>query len=89
VQARIAETQPLCDGTDVNLPSWCSHIEAFEFFHDEYKTIVERAEHNEISKDLLVTALEQLASIELVLVNKKKVEVEAVFKESKKKGKKK
>jgi len=89
VQGRIAETAPVCAGASEGLPAWCSNTQAFEIFHEDYKKVVELAERNEISQDLLSTALEQLASIELVLVNKKKVETEAHFKDSRKKGKKK
>jgi len=89
VQRRIAETAPLCAGEKENLPAWCHETESFEVFHEEYKKVVETAERDEISPTLMSTALEQLASIELILIQKKQAEEEEKLKASKKKkGKK-
>jgi len=89
VQRRIAETAPLCAGSQENLPDWCHETEKFEAFHEEYKKVVETAERDEISSSLMGTALEQLASIELLLIQKKQAEEEMKLKNSKKKkGKK-
>lgn len=88
VQGRIAETAPLCAGDQANLPPWCHETEAFEAFHEEYKKEVELAERNEISEPLMKTATEQLAQIELLLIQKKQAEEEVKLKNSKKKGKK-
>jgi len=87
VQRRVAETAPLCAGDKENLPSWCHETEAFEEFHKDYKNVVQTAERDEISPDLMTTALEQLASIELILIQKKQAEEEDRLKNSKKKKK--
>merc|ERR1712060_942716 len=94
VQARIAETAPLCEISSFreaagkeNLPAWSEETEQFEQFHEGYKNVVEKAEQDEISGELMTTALEQLASIEHLLVEKKQLEAEERLKESKKKKK--
>jgi len=87
VQRRIAETAPLCAGDQENLPSWCHESEQFEEFHKDYKMVVETAERDQISSSLMSTALEQLASIELILIQKKQAEDEQRLKDSKKKKK--
>jgi hypothetical protein len=97
VQHRIAAAKSLCklssfkdaERAEEPLPSWTNDIEEFETFHEEYKTIVETGEEADISKDLQTTALEQLAQIELLLVEKKQIEEEKKLKDAKKKkGKK-
>jgi len=96
VQRRIAETAPLCEissfkeaDTKENLPPWCMETEEFEEFHEAYKKVVETAERDEISSTLMSAALEQLASIESLLVEKKQLEEENKLKAAKKKkGKK-
>lgn len=97
VQKRVAETAPLCKlsswkdaaGKGGELPSWSTDTEKFEAFHEDYKNVVELAEKNEISKELMDRALEQLASAEFLLMEKKQIEQENLLKTSKKKGKKK
>jgi len=96
VQRRIAETAPLCEistfkdaGGKENLPPWSFQTDEFEEFHEDYKRVVEAAERDEICRSLMATALEQLASIEHLLVEKKQIEEEERLKASKKKGKKK
>eukprot|EP00415_Alexandrium_ostenfeldii_P000846 UN0846 len=81
VQRRIAETAPLCAGDQENLPSWCHESEQFEEFHKDYKMVVETAERDQISSSLMSTALEQLASIELILIQKKQAEDEQRLKD--------
>lgn len=95
VQKRIAETAPLCElssfkdaASKENLPPWSLVTEKFEEFHEDYKRVVEAAERDEISETLMSTALEQLATIEHLLVEKKQLEEENSLKDSKKKGKK-
>lgn len=94
VQARIAETAPLCeissfkDAADKdNLPSWAMETDQFELFHEGYKSVVEKAEQDQISGELMTQALEQLAAIEHLLVERKQLEAEDRLKESKKKKK--
>merc|ERR1719159_1760744 len=97
VQQRISETQALCEvknakeaQTKENLPAWYQDTERFESFHDGYKQIVEVAEKDKISPNLMDTAKEQLGIIENLLVEKKQMEEELRLKASKKKkGKKK
>merc|ERR1712190_52110 len=97
VQRRIAETAPLCvaEGdmselswakvsTRESLPAWCGETEQFEEFHDEYKKVVEVAEQDKIAESLMTTALEQLAVIELLLIQKKQMEEEQKLKMAKK-----
>merc|ERR1712232_722222 len=101
VQRRIAETAPLCvaegDASELswakvstreNLPEWCVETEQFEEFHDAYKKVVEVADQDKIAESLMTTALEQLAVIELLLIQKKQMEEEQKLKAAKKKGKK-
>jgi len=95
VQKRIAETAPLADISSYKdaagkegLPEWSEETEKFEEFHEDYKRVVEQAERDEICKDLLGRALEQLSSMESLLVEKKQIEAEAGLKKGKK-GKKK
>jgi len=97
VQSRIAETQALCEVKNAkeaqaveNLPPWYHDTERFESFHDGYKQIVEVAEKDKISPNLMSTAKEQLGIIENLLVEKKQMEEELRLKANKKKkGKKK
>merc|ERR1719450_743916 len=96
VQRRIAETAPLFEissfkdaETKENLPPWCMETEEFEEWHEGYKKVVETAEQDQISGELMTAALEQLASIESLLVEKKQLEEEMKLKNAKKKkGKK-
>jgi hypothetical protein len=97
VQHRIAAAASLCklssfkdaEKVEEPLPAWTNDIEEFETFHEEYKTIVETGEEAEISTDLQTAALDQLAQIELLLVEKKQIEEEKKLKDAKKKkGKK-
>mmetsp|Transcript_81686 Transcript_81686/g.142070 ORF Transcript_81686/g.142070 Transcript_81686/m.142070 type:complete len:501 (-) Transcript_81686:128-1630(-) len=95
VQHRIAETTSLVEletfkqaaGKD-SLPEWCRDTPQFEEFHEDYKRVVEQADKDEIERHLMATALEQLAKIEQLLVEKKQMEAEATLKANKKKGKK-
>merc|ERR1712070_896002 len=76
--------------TKENLPTWYHDTERFESFHDGYKQIVEVAEKDKISPNLMSTAKEQLGIIENLLVEKKQMEEELRLKANKKKkGKKK
>merc|ERR1712217_442193 len=101
VQRRIAETAPLCslesDGQELSwakvekregLPAWSAETEQFEEWHEEYKKVVEQADVDKIAESLMTTALEQLATIELLLIQKKQTEEEQKLKLAKKKGKK-
>mmetsp|Transcript_81983 Transcript_81983/g.171596 ORF Transcript_81983/g.171596 Transcript_81983/m.171596 type:complete len:499 (+) Transcript_81983:91-1587(+) len=95
VQQRIAESAPLCEYASFkevvgkeNLPPWCMVTEQFEDFHEDYKKVVEVADRDQISSDLMNTALAQLSSIETLLVEKKQMEQEEALKVNKK-GKKK
>jgi len=95
VQARVAETAPLCEISSFkeaagkeNLPPWCHVTDEFEKFHEDYKRVVELADRDQIDSDLMAKALEQLSSIEFLLVEKKRIEEEILLKTSKKKGKK-
>uniref|UniRef100_A0A7S2MVT5 Uncharacterized protein n=1 Tax=Zooxanthella nutricula TaxID=1333877 RepID=A0A7S2MVT5_9DINO len=96
VQKRIAETAPLCEfetykdaAGKENLPPWSVDTEEFETFHEDFKRVVEEAERDKIDEDLMAKALEQLAGIENLLVEKKRFEEEDKLKNAKKKGKKK
>lgn len=96
VQRRIAETAPLSAISSYqdaagreDLPGWSLLSEQFEEYHEEYKRVVEQAGRDEISESLMKSALEQLASIEHLLVEKKQIEAEQALKDSKKKGGKK
>jgi len=93
VQRRIAETAPLCvaegDGQELswakvekrdNLPAWSAETEQFEEWHEEYKKVVEQADQDKIAESLMTTALEQLAVIELLLIQKKQTEEEQKLK---------
>lgn len=97
VQHRIADAAPLCAlasfaqaaGKENELPQWCLDVEKFETFHEEYKAIVETGEGAEISPELQSAALEQLAKLEHLLVEKHQIENEERMKAAKKKkGKK-
>lgn len=70
------------------LPPWALATEEFETWHEEYKEVVELATTNQISPELLTRALEQLEQIELLLVEKKRLDEEDGLKKAKKKGKK-
>jgi len=96
VQKRVAETAPLAKLTSFKdaetaegLPEWSLDTEQFEDFHEAYKSDVEQAERNDISKDLMAVALEQLLTIEYLLQEKKQIEEEKKLKAGKKGGKKK
>merc|ERR1719422_238511 len=96
VLKRVGETAPLAKlasfkeaAGKTDLPEWCHDTAQFEAYHEYYREDVELAEKNEISKELMDTALEQLASIEFLLGEKKQIEEEQRLKTSKKKGKKK
>lgn len=100
VLKRIAETKPLAALSSFKdaapllekqnvLPEWCMDTEQFEDYHQSYKEDVELADKNAIRKELMDEALEQLASIEFLLSEKKQIEEELRLKTSKKKGKKK
>jgi hypothetical protein len=93
---RIEAAAPLCElnsfketeGKD-GLPTWCMETDAFETFHQEYKDVVEGGEAAQISSELMGVALEQLAKIEHLLVERKQIEEEMKLKSNKKKkGKK-
>jgi len=94
VLKRVAETEPLFGlaswkdaSTKENLPPWSAETEKFEAFHEDYKRVVEQAEKDKISETLMGTALEQLAKIENLLVEKKRLEEESNLKAAKKKKK--
>jgi len=96
VQHRIAECSPLCalssfkdaaDKEPSGLPSWVANTDEFEEFHEEYKRIVNQADVDEIEKSLMSAALEQLAKIEFLLIEKKQMEAEQGLKANKKKKK--
>jgi len=96
VQKRVAETAPLAALSSfkdaagkTDLPAWCQLTDDFEKYHEHYKNDVELADKNQISKELMDTALEQLVSIEFLLTQKKQIEEEERLKGGKKKGKKK
>lgn len=95
VQQRLADCQVLCDLSTFkdaegkeNLPAWCLDTTEFENFHEEYKRIVEQADKDEITRDLMQNSLEQLTKMEYLLVEKKQIEEEQRLKANKKKGKK-
>merc|ERR1712107_195069 len=99
VQHRIANAGPLCQlesfasaaGQEetLGLPGWCLDLDKFETFHTEYKEIVEVGEGADISPELLQTSLNQLARIELLLVEKHQIEeLNRQKMNKKKKGKK-
>eukprot|EP00928_Gymnodinium_smaydae_P073645 TRINITY_DN56809_c0_g1_i1.p1 TRINITY_DN56809_c0_g1~~TRINITY_DN56809_c0_g1_i1.p1 ORF type:complete len:506 (+),score=155.60 TRINITY_DN56809_c0_g1_i1:152-1669(+) len=95
-QHRIAAAAPLCELNSFKeaegkegLPEWSKDTETFETFHEEYKEVVEGGEVAEISSELMATALEQLAKIEHLLIERKQIEEEMRLKAAKKKkGKK-
>eukprot|EP00747_Dinoflagellata_sp_TGD_P162464 gnl/TRDRNA2_/TRDRNA2_180111_c0_seq1.p1 gnl/TRDRNA2_/TRDRNA2_180111_c0~~gnl/TRDRNA2_/TRDRNA2_180111_c0_seq1.p1 ORF type:complete len:502 (+),score=157.56 gnl/TRDRNA2_/TRDRNA2_180111_c0_seq1:103-1608(+) len=95
VQQRIAETAPVCelsswpkDGKEPeNLPAWCHNTEEFEEFHEAYKRVVEIADRDQISGQLMKSALAQLEAIENLLTEKKQFEEEQKLKAAKKKKK--
>merc|ERR1712176_1671606 len=98
VKHRLAQTAPLVaytsfqqvqKATQDTLPEWSHDTEQYEEFHDAYKRVVEEADSAQINGDLMVQALEQLAQLEHLLVEKKQVEEEQRLKAAKKKkGKK-
>jgi hypothetical protein len=95
VQQRIAECLPLCGFScfkdaenQENLPNWAPDTEQFEQFHEDYKAVVEQADTDKISSDLMAASLEQLAKLETLLIDKKQREEEQKLKDAKKKGKK-
>eukprot|EP00933_Yihiella_yeosuensis_P039227 TRINITY_DN33170_c0_g1_i1.p1 TRINITY_DN33170_c0_g1~~TRINITY_DN33170_c0_g1_i1.p1 ORF type:complete len:501 (-),score=141.43 TRINITY_DN33170_c0_g1_i1:82-1584(-) len=96
VQRRIAETAPLCEiesykeaENKEGLPEWSVDTEKFDEFHEDYKAVVEQADRDQISESLMTTALEQLAKIERLLMEKRQIEEEMKLKAAKKKkGKK-
>lgn len=95
VQQRIVETKPLCEVAsfkdlkeEERMPKWAYDTEKFEAFHEDYKQVVETGEGAAISPALMDQALEQLAKIEQLLVERKQTEEEIKLKTSKKKGKK-
>merc|ERR1712139_735187 len=79
VQQRIQETQALCELKSAkealskdNLPTWYHDTETFESFHEGYKQIVEVAEKDQISKNLMTTAKKQIEEELRLKANKKK-----------------
>jgi len=96
VQKKLAETAPLCEiqsfkeaAGKENMPPWSLDTELFEEFHEDYKLAVEAAERDEICRELMGQALEQLSKIQGLLIEKKQLEDEERLKMAKKKGKKK
>jgi len=94
VQQRIAECSSLCELSSFkdaagkeDLPSWAPDTVQFEEFHEDYKRVVNQADLDEISKELMASSLEQLAKIEHLLVEKKQMEAEQGLKANKKKKK--
>lgn len=102
VQERIAKTAILCEVDTYKaceareeMPDWSRDTESFQSFHEDYKRVVIEAEElvekdkTGISETLMSTALEQLAHIEQLLMEKKAMEEEMKLKAAKKKkGKK-
>jgi hypothetical protein len=96
VQQRIAECASLCELSSFkdaankapeDLPTWAPDTFHFEWFHEDYKRVVNQADTDEISKELMAASLEQLAKIEFLLVEKKQMEEEQKLKANKKKKK--
>jgi len=94
VQQRIAECTSLCELSSFkdalgkeDLPAWAPDTVQFEEFHEDYKRVVNQADLDEISKELMATSLDQLAKIEYLLVEKKQMEEEQKLKANKKKKK--
>jgi hypothetical protein len=86
--AALSTTAPL-QGLLPELPGFCTETEEFERWHEDYKRVVETAAQDEISGEFMSVALEQLAAIEHLLMEKKQIEQEDMLKLSKKKkGKK-
>jgi len=98
VKHRIGQATPLVAYTSFaqvakaqqdKLPEWSHDVEQFEEFHEAYKRVVEEGDGAQINGDLMNQALEQLAQLEHLLVEKKQVEEEQRLKAAKKKkGKK-
>jgi len=94
VQLRIAECSSVCELASFkdaagreDLPPWAPDTEQFEELHETYKRIVNQADLDLISKDLMASALEQLSILEHLLVEKKQMEEEQKLKANKKKKK--
>ncbi|CAE8589159.1 unnamed protein product [Polarella glacialis] len=78
VKKRIAEAAPLCEISSYKeaegkegLPEWSIETEKFEDFHEDYKSVVEAGERDLITESLKLTAFEQLAMMERLLMEKK------------------
>jgi hypothetical protein len=94
VQQRIAECLSLVALSSFkdaagkeDLPAWAPDTVQFEDFHEEYKKVVNQADLDMISGDLMSSSLEQLAKLEHLLVEKKQMEEEQKLKANKKKKK--
>jgi len=96
VRQRVAEAAPLCEvssfkdtllNSNPNFPAWSRDTEQFSSFHDDYKRVVEQAEKDEISPELMQSALDQFAKIELLLIERKQFEDEQKVKATRKKKK--